>query len=255
MRGWLAIGAGAVLLVAALAVEAPATLLDRRAADLTEGHVRIAAASGSLWRGSGELTLVRDGTRVPVAWRLDPASMLRGELAGSVVVDDARAPATFVIGSQDFSVHDVSISLPAAAVLRNAGISAVAPTIGGTLLLEASDLARHDDRLEGRADLRWRDASLPGLQAGTRIALGELRIAAAGSGTEIPATLSNSGGEVDVSGSLVLSMRALPKVDARIRPRPGLPVERAQAIGNALSSIGMADGTGGYHVMWPLLGR
>ncbi|HEY2862747.1 MAG TPA: type II secretion system protein N [Casimicrobiaceae bacterium] len=255
MRGWLVIGAGAVLLVAALAIEAPATLLDRRAAGLSEGHVRIAAATGSVWRGSGELALVPDGTRVPIAWRLDPMSLLRGELAGSIVVDDARAPAKFAVGSQDFSVHDFSIALPAAAVLRNAGMPDAASIIGGTLLLEASDLARHDDRLEGRADLRWRDASLPGTQAGTRIALGELRIAAAGSGTEIPATISNSGGEVDVSGNLVLSMRALPKVDARIRPRAGLPVERAQAIGNALSSIGMADGTGGYHIVWPLLGR
>jgi hypothetical protein len=255
MRGWLAVGAGAVLLVAALAVEAPASLLDSRAAGLTEGHVRIAAATGSLWRGSGELTLVPDGTRVPIAWRLAPMPLLRGELAGSVVVDDARAPATFVVGSQDFSVHDFSIALPAAAVLRNAGVSGTVAIIGGTLLLEASDLARHDDRLEGRADLRWKDASLPGLQGGTPLSLGELRIAAAGSGTEIPATLSNSGGEVDVSGSLVLSTRALPKVDARVRPRAGLPAERAQAIGQALSSIGAADGTGGYHIVWPLLGR
>ena len=47
MRAWLVIGAGAVLLAAAVAIEAPATLLDRRVAELTDGRVRIGAATGS----------------------------------------------------------------------------------------------------------------------------------------------------------------------------------------------------------------
>ena len=83
MRPWLVIGAGAILLAAALIIEAPATLLDRRVADLTDGRIRIAAATGTVWRGAGELTLLPDGVRIPIAWRLEPMPLLRGVLAGS----------------------------------------------------------------------------------------------------------------------------------------------------------------------------
>ena len=66
MRGWLVIGAGAILLVAALAIKAPASLLDRRVADLTDGRIRVVAATGTMWNGSGELVLLPDGARIPI---------------------------------------------------------------------------------------------------------------------------------------------------------------------------------------------
>jgi hypothetical protein len=97
MRGWLVIGAGAILLAAALAIEAPASLVDRRVADLTDGRIRIAAATGTVWNGSGELALLPDGARIPIAWRLEPIRLLRGGLAGSLTAGDATRPATFTV--------------------------------------------------------------------------------------------------------------------------------------------------------------
>ena len=123
---------------------------------------------------------------------------------------------------------------------------------GGTLQLDAVDLARRGDRLEARASLNWTDAALAAPSTGARIALGDVRLAAAASGSEIPATLSNSGGEVDIAGSLVFSTRGTPQIDARIKPRPGLPADRNQAIAAALASIGRSDGAGGYRIVWPL---
>jgi hypothetical protein len=122
-------------------------------------------------------------------------------------------------------------------------------------MLDVADLARRGDRLEGRADLRWMDAALPAPLTGARIALGEVRLAAAGSGSEIPATLSNSGGEVDLAGRLVFSTRGTPQLDARVKPRAGLPADRSEAIAAVLSSIGRADGAGGFRVVWPLTVR
>ncbi len=255
MRGWLFIGAGAVLLVVALTIEAPATLLDQRIAALSQDRLRIVAATGSLWRGSGELTLLPDGTRIPIAWRLKPMPLLRGELAGSLTVDDVNRPATFTVGQDDFSAHDFALTLPAAAVMRTAGVPDALVVAGGTLVLAVADLARRGDRLEGRVDLRWKDAALPEPRSGTRIALGEVHMAAAGSGTQIPATLTNSGGDVNISGSLVFSTRDMPRIDARIAPRAGLATERREAIAAALAGIGRADGTGGYRIVWPLVGR
>jgi hypothetical protein len=114
---------------------------------------------------------------------------------------------------------------------------------------------RRDDRLEARANLDWTDAALAAPLNGARIALGDVRLAAAGSGSEIPATLSNSGGEVEIAGSLLFSTRRTPQIDARIKPRAGLPADRSEAIAAALSSIGRADGAGGYRVVWPLTVR
>ncbi|MEP6996546.1 MAG: type II secretion system protein N [Betaproteobacteria bacterium] len=243
------------MLAAALAIEAPATLLDQRIAALSQDRVRVAAAAGSLWRGSGELTLLPDGTRIPIAWRLEPLPLLRGRLVGSLTVDDANHPASFTVGQEDFSAHDFALTLPAAAVLRTAGVPDGLAVAGGTLALEVADLARRGDRLEGRVDLRWKDAALPDPRSGTRIALGEIHIAAAGSGAQIPATLTNSGGDVTISGSLVFSTRDMPRIDAKIAPRAGLPAERTEAIAAILAGIGRADGTGGYRIVWPLVGR
>ena len=252
MRAWLVIGAGAILLAAALIIEAPATLLDRRVADLTDGRIRIAAATGTVWRGAGELTLLPDGVRIPIAWRLEPMPLLRGVLAGSLTAENANRPATFTVEQEDFIVHDFAIALPAISVLRTAGVPDALTNAGGLLTLEAADLARRGDRLEARANLRWTDAALAAPLTGARIALGDVRLAAAGSGGEIPAPLSNSGGEVDIAGSLLFSTRGTPRIDARIKPRPGLPADRSEAISTALSSIGRADGAGGYRVVWPL---
>ena len=255
MRGWLVIGAGAILLAAALAIEAPASLVDRRVAELTDGRIRITAATGTVWNGSGELALLPDGARIPIAWRLEPIALLRGGLAGSLTAGDVTRPATFAVEREDFVVHDFAIALPAAAVLRTAGVPDALTNAGGTLVLDVADLARRGTRLEGRADVRWTDAALPAPLTGARIALGEVRLAAAGSGSEIPATLSNSGGEVDVAGTLLFSTRGMPQIDARIKPRPGLPADRSEAIAAALSSIGRADGAGSYRVVWPLTVR
>lgn len=255
MRAWLVIGAGATLLAAALIIEAPATLLDSRVADLTDGRVRITASTGTVWRGAGELTLLPDGMRIPIAWRLEPMPLLRGGLAGSLTAGDATRPATFAVEQENFIVHDFVIALPATSALRTAGAPDALTNAGGTLALDAANLARRGDRLEARASLNWADATLAAPLTGARIALGDVRLAAAGSGTEIPATLSNSGGEVDIAGSLVFSTRGTPQIDARIKPRPGLPADRSDAIATALASIGRADGAGGYRIVWPLTVR
>jgi general secretion pathway protein N len=252
MRAWLVIGASVTLLAAALIIQAPATLLDRRVADLTDGRIRIAAASGTVWRGTGELTLLPDGARVPIAWRLEPTPLLRGVLAGSLTAADAGRPARFSVEHENFTVHDFAIALPAISVLRTAGVPDALTNAGGTLTVDAADLARRGGRLEARANLNWTGAALAAPLTGARIALGDVRLVVTGSGSEIPATLSNTGGEVDIAGSLVFSLRGMPQFDARIKPRPGLPADRNAAIATALSSIGRADGAGGYRIVWPL---
>ena len=61
MRSWLVVAAAACLLAAALAVEAPAALLDRQLDTLTQGRLRVADATGTIWRGSGTLIVLPYG--------------------------------------------------------------------------------------------------------------------------------------------------------------------------------------------------
>ena len=93
MRVALAILAGAVLLAIALAIGAPASLLDARVAAASDGRLRIADAEGTLWNGSGQLLLVPGGTRRALAWhRSAPRDRLRDAERGARC--RARAVAT-----------------------------------------------------------------------------------------------------------------------------------------------------------------
>ena len=59
-----------VLLAAALAALAPATLIDARVAARTRDRVRLAEASGTVWSGEGTLADAAGRWRLPVSWRL-----------------------------------------------------------------------------------------------------------------------------------------------------------------------------------------
>ena len=71
MKGLIVAIAAAVIIVGALAAFAPASLLDARIASATDGRLRVAETSGSLWRGSGLLGAADGRWRIPVAWTLD----------------------------------------------------------------------------------------------------------------------------------------------------------------------------------------
>src|SRR5881296_2548201 len=84
MRIAIALGVGAALLAIALAIQAPATLLDQRVAALTGGRLRIANTQGTVWNGDGEVVLLPSGAHCPLAWRIDAGSLVAGELRGSI---------------------------------------------------------------------------------------------------------------------------------------------------------------------------
>ena len=62
----------AVLLLAAVALFAPATLLDARLNAATGGQLRLADATGSAWNGRGLVTNAQRTWSIPVGWKVDP---------------------------------------------------------------------------------------------------------------------------------------------------------------------------------------
>jgi general secretion pathway protein N len=242
------LAAGAVLLAIALLIIAPAALLDARINALSDGRLRIANATGTLWQGSGELALLPAGTRQPLFWRLDAWPLLRGEIRAAVALGaEGGRSATVAYGRDRLDVRDLDVSLPAQGVLLAANPK-IPLAVGGTLALHVDRLVQLPDILDAQLSAEWRDGSIP-LLLDTPVSLGDLRIALNGRGAAINGPLRNSGGEVEIDGQFDIGAAGTAGLDATVRPR-GNDRERADRIAIALAALGTPDGRGGYRMIW-----
>jgi general secretion pathway protein N len=248
MRVALALAAALVLLAIALAVLAPASLLDARVAAATEGRVRIAAATGTLWDGAGDLVLLPKGTRRSLAWHVDAWPLVTGEVRGNVAIDGGGSRADFSYGPRRSALRHFDLSLPVDSVLQSAGVPLAGA--GGRVTAHVERFDRTSQGIDADLSVQWLDASLPSLRPGLRIALGDVRLELRGGGAETGGTLSNRGGDVDIAGRVALTAALTPRIDATVRPRSGLDRDRAEAVATALSLIGASDGRGGYRIAW-----
>ncbi len=117
-----------LLLIVAVAALAPATLLAPPIARESGGVLTLVEAAGTVWSGRG--TLFAAGERIPVAWKVEPAAILGGELAVRLTGQDAARPLprALISASLDrLAATNVEIALPAAALLAAAGTCACGP--------------------------------------------------------------------------------------------------------------------------------
>ena len=251
MRSLLVVAAAACLLAAAVAVEAPATLVDRQLDALTGGRLRVADAAGTIWNGSGALILLPYNARVPVQWHIDALPLLRSRLSGTLGRDATESsPATFDLSADDFAVNRLVIAFPAEAILRATDAPALITAAGGTVDVRVDAFAMRRGMFEGGFIARWQGASLPGPRPGVRVALGDVRLDGVGSGGEIKGALSNVGGDIEITGTVNLAATGATRVEARLKPRAGLDAERSSAITTALSLLGAKDDSGAFRVAW-----
>jgi general secretion pathway protein N len=256
MRALLVAAATACLLAAAVAVEAPATLVDRQLDSLTGGRMRVADAAGTIWNGSGALILLPYTARIPVQWHIDALPLLRSRLSGALSRNPTEPlQATFDLGSDDFAVRRFAIAFPAEALLRAADAPAAVTAAGGIVDLRADAFAMRRGMFEGGFIARWWGASLPGPRPEVRIALGDVRLEGVANGGEIKGALSNAGGDIEITGTVNLAATGAARVEARLKPRAGVDAERSRAITAALSMSGSADDSGGFRIAWQGLGR
>jgi len=248
MRPALAVAAGALLLGGALLITAPATLLDARLAALSDGQLRVANAVGTIWNGSGEVVLLPSRAREALRWQIDAWPLLRGEVRGAIGTDMEGAPSGSVVYARDhFELRALDLALPVEAFLPLVTSAKIA--LGGTLYVQLNHLAWAANALDGQLALQWRDASVPGPQANSRIALGDLRIDLSGHGVELAGPVHNTGGDVEIIGQLTLTAAGGLSLEATLRPRDA-DRARADLLTGAISNFGTADGQGGYRVRW-----
>ncbi len=196
LRSLLALGA----YLLALAVTAPATLIDAGLQRTSDGRLRLAEAHGTLWSGSGRIEF-REGGGVNgisrrLDWRIAPAALLRGRVVCDVGLEQAagRFPVTMTLSRIELAHAD--LSLPASV------LGLVAPRLAllglsGEVRIQVVDLSVARDGMYGGATLHW-------LAAGSTLTpirpLGDYEILFAGRGRIIDASLRTLAGPLQLDG-------------------------------------------------------
>jgi len=225
--GWISfekgLGAavGVAAFAAALVVLAPATLIDGRLQNASDGRLRLAEARGSLWSGAGWIEIRdadgRAGVARRLAWRVLPESLLRGGLVAEVELDQATKPFPVTISFSRIEIANAGINLPAAAL--GLGMPRLAPfRLSGDVLVNIQHLSLERGRMDGDATLQWRTAG-SALTPISPLGEYEVRFKAVGSGAQ--AVLRTLEGPLQLDGQGNWSNDAPPRflVTARI-PAP-----------------------------------
>ena len=242
LAGFL-VAALACLLAAATAFM-PATLVDRRLDAATGGKLRITDAAGTVWAGRGAITDAGGTWRVPVAWSISKADVLRNVHAVALQpADGAATPrGTVQIVDDGARAHDLAVEAPAQALAAALPIRALA-VLGGTIAVSAADFAWTAKEKSGRIDAQWRGARL--VSGDARADLGTVTLSAAPQGAALGGRIANTGGDVRLDGTVVVDAGGL-SVEGTIAPAAGAP----PAIARALAALGTPDAAGAVRIAW-----
>jgi len=198
--GWVEWTLLIVLLLAFLVIRLPASLLGAVLASETNGQLRFAAVSGTVWHGSGQPLL--DGTALgeQLQWDWLPTELLHGRLGYTLQMDGGSAKLAARPG--DIVLLDTNLSLPAAPLLaldnRTKGYA-----LTGQLRVASPSLRWHNNAAEGGLTLDWQGA-------GTGLApsvdpLGDYRLALMPIGKAWQLQLTTLSGRLTLNGGGMLS--------------------------------------------------
>jgi general secretion pathway protein N len=238
------IGLGLEAYALALIATAPATLIDARLQQASEGGLRLAEASGTLWSGTGQIE-IRDANRHTgiaknIVWRVRPASLLRGKLLYEVTLDHAVQHFPVMISPSKIEVADADINLPAAAL--GLGAPKLAPLgLTGDMLLHIARLAFGRGSIQGNATLQWHGAG----SAFTRVSpLGDYELRLDGDGASVKASLRTLQGplQLDGQGAWASGRNLVFQGTARIPP------QHQQQLAPLLRLIAIERGDGSFQM-------
>ena len=240
----LAAAAGAAAIAAAWL--APASLVDSRLARITEGRLRLADATGTIWRAHGNL--VAGSTRMPIAWRLDAWPLLRGELHIHLAPDAntvTGAPrADIAIAGDRVSFRDVDATFPAAFFAAATG-SAGLWVPGGEVRVNAAALTWAPPSSDGEARVQWRQARLGAVERSGGLDLGDVSLVLKANGDRLVGPVVNEGGDLAVRGEIALHATDGLEISLLLAPRRADDANLAQA----LAVLGVPE-AGGWRVQW-----
>jgi len=247
-RTLIVVAVAVVLLAAALAVFAPASLVAPFVERATLGNVAATAAEGTLWRGRA--TLAAGSVQLPVAWTVAPLPLATGEARIELMPVDATAgsPRADIRASRNGLVlTGLAVAFPASVLQPALLRAAKAPRgwiVAGDIAAGTPTLAWTPAAWSGGIDVDWRNAQLTPAES-RPVALGDLSAKLVASGNRLAGPVVNRGGDIDVRGDVALGTTGVATVTLVLTPRRADDAELARA----LAAIGTADGAG-WRVAW-----
>jgi len=232
------------LLAVAFAVFAPAALLDARLDSVTQGRLRLADTSGTVWSGRGIATNAQRTWSLPLGWKVDPLRLVRGDVGVTLQPTEAGDLPRGVIAWRDATLilDGVAFTLPAT-VLGASGGAGNLMAFGGFLAFDAPHLSWSASGGDGAATVQWSGARVSGMAG--NIALGTVSANLAPRNGRIEGHVENRGGDVRIDGEFAWSPAAV-EVNATLAPLPSTP----PAVVRALGALGTPDANGAVHVQW-----
>jgi hypothetical protein len=243
VRVGLGIVAGGVLLALAVAVLAPASLVDPLLAARTGGRVRLVDAGGFWWRGHGTLAAANGEARMPIAWRIAWLPLVARTLDVEFVPDEPTMPRGHVRVSRDtLDARNLHLTVPAALLPAFApALEAVAPA--GDIDVSTASFAWRSQQATGKVDGTWRNARLAIL--GIPVALGRIVTTASGTGDGAQGAFDNSAGEIAIHGTWRAAGKRL-ETATTLTPTSST----SPALHALLPMLGHVDPQGGVHLTW-----
>ena len=234
-----------VVAVVVVALQAPATWVAHRVSEAIGGSVRVIEAEGTVWDGRGVLTSPDGRWKVPVAWHLKAAPLLRGEveveLQSQPGVDTPRG--TLRMSRTGVAAQGVVLDLPAT-ILESAFAGRSPATFGGEIRLDARDLAIEGTRGSGAMTMRWDRARLVAPD-GTSVSLGVVTARFEPRDGALVGHIGNVGGEVAIDGEMTMARTGV-GLDATLAPRTGA----SERVVHVLAALGPADANGAVRLQW-----
>ena len=244
MRAAVLVVITVLLLAGALAYRAPASLVAPRVGELTHERVTIVDTDGTLWKGRASVSVGDE--RLPLAWRLHPASLLHGEIALTLAPTDAGAatPRGEISSSRrGTEIRNFAIEIPAQ-LLVSAAIPRPRLDARGMIEISTNTLSWPFAPGGGAVDATWRSASVGLAGSEERVALGAVTAKLAASNGQLIGPLANRGGDFAIGGEMRVRADGSGGVDGVIRTRRADDPRRS-----ALLALGTPEGDG-VRVRW-----
>jgi len=240
---WSLLAAVVAVYAAVLVALAPATLIDARLQRASDGRIRLAAAQGSLWSGTGWIELLdahgASGVAKQIAWRVLPSSLLRGQLLAEVELDQAK-PFPVAISPSRIEIADALIDLPAAAL--GLGMPRLAAfRLTGDVRVDIPHLSLASGRIDGDATLQWRRAG-SALTPVSPLGAYEVRFKAVG--PAMHAALRTLEGPVQLEGKGTWSNADAPSFQALVR----VPPEHQESLSPLLRLVAVERSAGSFEL-------
>lgn len=188
---------------------APASLLSWGIERATDGKIILAETQGTIWSGSGILSVADDDKRYaltpePVVWTVEKLPFLWGQISGNLGFTKQRvlsaAPKTasfrFASGRVDIRRLSTAISLPTLLRLTK-GIEVF--QFGGQIQLDIEQWSKNNDKMQVNSSVVWRNARSALSQLDT-IGSYEIRLTAVNS-PSAAIKLSTLSGPLHLNGS------------------------------------------------------